>query len=220
MGLQPSGFIRSFRKDLERKLRGFTKFNHLALSWQQLNIDFEEFQKKIEDIDRRLATIFCQGFDDCSCLTSAVKVLCPQHGAACWGHRGVSALLWDALESQSQHLFLPQLVHMFSFLLERPVIKAELSPHYSALLEMFRAELEGVKVLYDTQISSPLPHGTGLAINKNMPPVAGQLKWALELQERLEGQYKDLFSIDHPYVWVTHGTWGRVWPCVCLLPLQ
>uniref|UniRef100_A0A672UUF5 Dynein heavy chain tail domain-containing protein n=1 Tax=Strigops habroptila TaxID=2489341 RepID=A0A672UUF5_STRHB len=127
-------------------------------------VDFAEFQKKIEDIDRRLATIFCQGFDDCSCLMSAVK-----------------------------------LVHMFSYLLERPVIKAELSPHYSALLEMFKAELEDVKVLYDTQISSPLPRGTGPAINKNMPPVAGQLKWALELQERLEGPYKDLFAIDHPY---------------------
>ncbi|XP_065549706.1 dynein axonemal heavy chain 17 [Lathamus discolor] len=139
------------------------KYDSLDPTEEQLNTDFAEFQKKIEDIDRRLATIFCQGFDDCSCLMSAVK-----------------------------------LVHMFSYLLERPVIKAELSPHYSALLEMFKAELEEVKVLYDTQISSPLPRGTGPAINKNMPPVAGQLKWALELQERLEGPYKDLFSIDHP----------------------
>uniref|UniRef100_A0A8B9GAX8 Dynein heavy chain tail domain-containing protein n=1 Tax=Amazona collaria TaxID=241587 RepID=A0A8B9GAX8_9PSIT len=127
-------------------------------------VDFAEFQEKIEDMDRRLATIFCQGFHDCSSLMSAGK-----------------------------------LVHMFSYLLERPVIKAELSPHYSALLEMFKAELEDVKVLYDTQISSPLLRGTGPAINKNMPPVAGQLKWASELQERLEGPYKDLFSINHPY---------------------
>uniref|UniRef100_A0A8C6JJL6 Dynein heavy chain tail domain-containing protein n=1 Tax=Melopsittacus undulatus TaxID=13146 RepID=A0A8C6JJL6_MELUD len=128
-------------------------------------VDFAEFQQRIEDIDRRLATIFCQGFEDCSCLMSAVK-----------------------------------LVHMFSYLLERPVIRAELASHYSALLEMFKAELEDVKLLYDTQISSPLPRGTGPAINKNMPPVAGQLEWALELQKRLEGSYKDLFSIDHPYV--------------------
>ncbi|KAM4674546.1 dynein axonemal heavy chain 17-like [Amazona ochrocephala] len=161
------------------------KYDSLDPTEEQLTTDFAEFQEKIEDMDRRLATIFCQGFHDCSCLMSAGK-----------------------------------LVHMFSYLLERPVIKAELSPHYSALLEMFEAELEDVKVLYDTQISSPLLRGTGPAINKNMPPVAGQLKWALELQERLEGPYKDLFSIDHPYVWVTHGTRGRVWPCVCLLPLQ
>ncbi|XP_062482469.1 dynein axonemal heavy chain 17 isoform X3 [Pezoporus occidentalis] len=139
------------------------KYDSLDPTEEQLNTDFAEFQKKIEDIDRRLAAIFSQGFDDCSCLMSAVK-----------------------------------LVQMFSYLLERPVIKAELSPHYSALLEMFKAELEDVKVLYDTQISSPLPHGTGPAINKNMPPVAGQLKWALELQERLEGQYRGLFSINHP----------------------
>ncbi|XP_061233427.1 dynein axonemal heavy chain 17 isoform X1 [Neopsephotus bourkii] len=139
------------------------RYDSLDPTEEQLNTDFVEFQKRIEDIDRRLATILCQGFQGCSCLTSAVK-----------------------------------LVHMFSHLLERPLVKAALSPHYSALLGMFKAELEDVKVLYDTHISSPLPRGTGPAISKNMPPVAGQLRWALELQERLQGPYKDLFSINHP----------------------
>uniref|UniRef100_A0A8C0BA58 Dynein axonemal heavy chain 17 n=1 Tax=Buteo japonicus TaxID=224669 RepID=A0A8C0BA58_9AVES len=129
---------------------------------------FAEFQKKIQDADRRLATIFCQGFDDCNCLASSVK-----------------------------------LVHMFASLLERPLIKAEVSPYYSALLGMFKAELENVKVLYDAQTASPPLHRGSPAINKNMPPVAGQLKWALELQQRLEGPHRDLFAISHPYVQVT-----------------
>uniref|UniRef100_A0A8B9NMP8 Dynein axonemal heavy chain 17 n=1 Tax=Accipiter nisus TaxID=211598 RepID=A0A8B9NMP8_9AVES len=129
----------------------------------KLNKDFAEFQKKIQDADRRLATIFCQGFDDCKCLASAVK-----------------------------------LVHMFASLLERPLIKAEVSPYYSALLGMFKAELENVKVLYDAQTASPPLHRGSPAINKNMPPVAGQLKWALELQQRLEGPHRDLFAISHP----------------------
>uniref|UniRef100_A0A8D0EXS5 Dynein axonemal heavy chain 17 n=1 Tax=Strix occidentalis caurina TaxID=311401 RepID=A0A8D0EXS5_STROC len=128
-----------------RPLKSFCSY------WQQLNKDFAEFQKKIQDVDKRLATIFCQGFDDCNCL----------------------------------------LVHMFTSLLERPLIKAEVSPCYSALLGMFKAELENVKVLYDARSWG------GPTIHKNMPPVAGQLQWALELQQRLEGTHRDLFAIDH-----------------------
>ncbi|NWI70492.1 DYH17 protein, partial [Todus mexicanus] len=134
------------------------KYDPLDPAEEELNKDFAEFQKKIEDLDRRLATILCQAFDDCNCLASALK-----------------------------------LVHMFISLLERPLIKAEVSSCYSALLGMFKAELENVEILYDAQVASPPP-----AINKNMPPVAGQLKWALELQQRLEVLHKDLFAIDHP----------------------
>ncbi|XP_040979289.1 LOW QUALITY PROTEIN: dynein heavy chain 17, axonemal [Aquila chrysaetos chrysaetos] len=139
------------------------KYDPLDPAEEKLDKDFAEFQKKIQDADRRLATIFCQGFNDCNCLASAVK-----------------------------------LVHMFASLLERPLIKAEVSPHYSALLGMFKAELENVKALYDAQTASPPLHRGGPAINKNMPPVAGQLKWALELQQRLEGPHRDLFAISHP----------------------
>lgn len=87
---------------------------------------------------------------------------------------------------------------MFAPILERPLLKAEVSPCYSVLLGMFKAELEHVKVLFDAQTSAPLPD-----IHKNMPLVAGQLKWALELQQRLEGPHRDLFTINHPYVQVT-----------------
>ncbi|XP_009879601.1 PREDICTED: dynein heavy chain 17, axonemal [Charadrius vociferus] len=139
------------------------KYDPLDPAEEQFNKDFAEFQKKIQDVDRRLATIFCQGFDDCNCLESAVK-----------------------------------LVHMFASLLERPLIKAEVSPYYSSLLGMFKAELENVKVLYDAQTASPQLPGGNPAINKNMPPVAGQLKWALELQQRLKGPHRNLFAIDHP----------------------
>uniref|UniRef100_A0A8C8AZP1 Dynein axonemal heavy chain 17 n=1 Tax=Otus sunia TaxID=257818 RepID=A0A8C8AZP1_9STRI len=135
------------------------KYDPLDPAEGQLNKDFAEFQKKIQDMDKQLATIFCQGFDDCNCLASTMK-----------------------------------LVHMFSSLLERPLIKAEVSPCYSALLGMFKAELENVKALYDARSWG------GPTVHKNMPPVAGQLQWALELQQRLEGMHRDVFAIDHPYV--------------------
>ncbi|XP_010211142.1 PREDICTED: dynein heavy chain 17, axonemal, partial [Tinamus guttatus] len=139
------------------------KYDPLDPAEEQLDKDFAEFQNKIQDFDRRLTTIFCQGFDDCNSMASAVK-----------------------------------LVHMFSSLLERPLIKAEVSPYYSALLEMFNTELDNAKTMYDAQIAAAKAAGGIPPINKNMPPVAGQLKWALELQERLEGPRKDLWAIDHP----------------------
>ncbi|XP_075374780.1 dynein axonemal heavy chain 17-like [Mycteria americana] len=159
-------------EEVSELIKGFAdcRYDPLDPAEEQLNKDFAEFQEKIQDVDRRLATIFCQGFDDCNCLASAVK-----------------------------------LVHMFASLLERPLIKAEVSPYYSALLGMFSAELDDVKALYDAQTASPPPCGGGPPtdknmppINRNMPPVAGQLKWALELQQRLEGPHRDLFAIDHP----------------------
>ncbi|NXC57105.1 DYH17 protein, partial [Aleadryas rufinucha] len=139
------------------------KYDPLDPDEEQWNRDFEEFQKKVEDANKQLAAIFCQGFDDCNRLSAAVK-----------------------------------LVHMFASVLERPLIKAEASPCHLALLGMFEAELESVKALYDTRTVSLPPPGGAPAVHKNMPPVAGQLQWALELRQRLEGPYKDLLAIDHP----------------------
>ncbi|KAM6297472.1 dynein axonemal heavy chain 17 [Aegotheles albertisi] len=152
-------------EEVSEIIKGFAdcKYDPLDPAEEQWNKDFAEFQKKIQDVDRRLATIFCQGFDECNCLASAVK-----------------------------------LVHMFAPLLERPLVKAEVAPCYSALLEMFNAELEKVKELYDAQMAPLPPRAEGLPADKNVPPVAGQLKWALELQQQLREPHKDLFAIAHP----------------------
>ncbi|NWV29438.1 DYH17 protein, partial [Origma solitaria] len=139
------------------------KYDPLDPDEEQWNRDFAEFQKKVEDANKQLAAIFCQGFDDCNRLSAAVK-----------------------------------LVHMFASMLERPLIRAEASPCYLALLGLFEAELESVKALYDTRTVSLPPPGGAPAVHKNMPPVAGQLKWALELQQQLEEPHKDLLAIDHP----------------------
>ncbi|XP_015272477.1 PREDICTED: dynein heavy chain 17, axonemal [Gekko japonicus] len=140
------------------------KYDPLDPADEQFVEDFADFQIKIQDLDRRLATIFYQGFVDCSGLESAVKQ-----------------------------------VHMFVSLLERPLIKADAAAHYSTLLEMFNVELDNAKILYDVQIATKSKDGVP-PISKNMPPVAGQLKWALELQERLQIPFKDLQAIDHPVV--------------------
>ncbi|XP_040542548.1 dynein axonemal heavy chain 17 isoform X5 [Gallus gallus] len=135
------------------------KYDPLDPEDEQLNQDFTEFQSKIRDLDRRMATILCQGFGDCNSLGAAVK-----------------------------------LVHMFSSLLERPLLRAAVSPQCSVLLATFGAELDDVKRLFDTWTRS----GATVPLHANMPPVAGQLQWALELQQRLQGTHRELFAINHP----------------------
>ncbi|XP_039082400.1 dynein heavy chain 17, axonemal [Hyaena hyaena] len=138
------------------------KYDPLDPGDSSFDDDYADFETKIQDLDRRLATIFCQGFDDCNSIESCAKLL-----------------------------------HMCGGLLERPLILAEVVPRYSVMLELFDTELDNAKSLYDAQLAAAAA-GTIPPIHKNLPPVAGQLKWSLELQERLEAPMRDLKYIDHP----------------------
>ena len=44
------------------------------ICFQSFDDDYADFETKIQDLDRRLATIFCQGFDDCNSIESSAKV--------------------------------------------------------------------------------------------------------------------------------------------------
>ncbi|XP_008011290.3 dynein axonemal heavy chain 17 [Chlorocebus sabaeus] len=138
------------------------KYDPLDPGDSNFDHDYADFEIKIQDLDRRLATIFCQGFEDCSSIESSAKLL-----------------------------------YMCGGLLERPLILAEVVPRYSVMLELFDAELDNAKILYDAQMAAS-EEGKIPLIHKNMPPVAGQLKWSLELQERLEVSMKHLTHIEHP----------------------
>uniref|UniRef100_A0A8W4FMS4 Dynein axonemal heavy chain 17 n=1 Tax=Sus scrofa TaxID=9823 RepID=A0A8W4FMS4_PIG len=104
--------------------------------------DYADFETKIQDLDRRLATIFCQGFDDCSSIESCARVRVA----------GVPSVRRGAGQHQG------------------PVRRPD----------------------------GGLGRWEHPPIHKNMPPVAGQLKWSLELQERLEAPMRDLKHIEHP----------------------
>ena len=45
-----------------------------SICFQSFDDDYADFETKIQDLDRRLATIFCQGFDDCNSIESSAKV--------------------------------------------------------------------------------------------------------------------------------------------------
>lgn len=90
--------------------------------------DFENFKKKIFEMDMKLAAILCQAFEDCSNLESIFKV---------W--KGIIyeifTLLWRF-----------QLISIVGSVLERPLIKAEFTNKYTKILDMLRAEISTAEV--------------------------------------------------------------------------
>ncbi|KAK3559476.1 hypothetical protein QTP86_013663 [Hemibagrus guttatus] len=93
-----------------------------------------------------------------------------------------------------------KLFEMFGFVLKRPLLQSLISSKYKKLLEMFSVELDRIKRIYDAHmITLEICHGAR-PVAKNMPPIAGQLKWAKELKERLQIQMKSIRAIHHMYM--------------------
>jgi len=53
---------------------GEKSYDALELDEKEFLSDYEVFTSHIEDFDKRLASIICQGFEDCSELESAFRV--------------------------------------------------------------------------------------------------------------------------------------------------
>ena len=99
----------------------------------------------------------------------------------------------------------PQLIDMMGPLLKRPVIHNNFKGKYPVLVRMVNEELDAIKTVYDSQLSlaqSP----SGPHVHKNMPKVAGVLRWSQELRERTNLAVEKLRDIEHGYACV----------CVCV----
>jgi dynein heavy chain len=65
---------------------------------------------------------------------------------------------------------------------------------------MFEEELDQSKIIFDDQMFTKGTEATP-PINKNMPPVAGALKWSNELRERITKPMQALkLSLNHGLV--------------------
>ena len=84
---------------------------------------------------------------------------------------------------------------MMGTLLERPIIRENFKYKSALLLEMVNKEMDAVKKLFDYQLS--LAQTTGPVINKNMPRVAGVLKWCQEIRERVHLSIDKLRAVNH-----------------------
>ena len=95
---------------------------------------------------------------------------------------------------------------MFDFIMERPHIQSQMYCKYKELVEMFSCDLDRTKLVYDAQLAAT-ELGRGIPpIAKNMPLIAGQLKWAQEMRARIEMPMKSFKALCHPYVTCCHLT--------------
>uniref|UniRef100_A0A7M4EWH0 Dynein axonemal heavy chain 9 n=1 Tax=Crocodylus porosus TaxID=8502 RepID=A0A7M4EWH0_CROPO len=124
-------------------------------------VDASNFKQQVEDMDRRLGTIFCQAFDDASDLEHAFKLL-----------------------------------DMFGSLLERPLIAADAANKYPLLITMFDRDLEDAKMIYSRHIQKEMELGYA-PVHRNMPFVAGALRWAQELRDRIQFPFSNFRHITH-----------------------
>ena len=90
-----------------------------------------------------------------------------------------------------------QLVDIFLTLLERPLIKEDFDKNYPRLITMMEEELAASKDIYDFNIKIYNEKGK-MAIHKNMPKIAGGLKWKEELKQRIVVPMTRLKQIEHP----------------------
>ncbi|KAG9277586.1 dynein heavy chain 11, axonemal-like [Astyanax mexicanus] len=88
-----------------------------------------------------------------------------------------------------------KLLQIFGTLLERPRVHQLFSPNYTVLLTMFQEEVNICQKILDTH-RERLRNGCPV-LGKNMPTVAGNLKWSQELRERILTSRSNLNQLTH-----------------------
>ncbi|KAF7661524.1 hypothetical protein LDENG_00258930 [Lucifuga dentata] len=86
-----------------------------------------------------------------------------------------------------------KLLKLFDTLLERPRIHQLFSPNYNVLLAMFNQETDHCQFILDQHRDRV--HSGCAALGKNMPTVAGNLKWSQELRNRILTNRSNLIQL-------------------------
>ena len=87
-----------------------------------------------------------------------------------------------------------KLLQIFGSLIQRSLIAQELSDRMPILVDLLNTEMDESKVIYTKQMGRIAKNGKA-SVDKNMPPMCGQLKWANELKAKQK-------SISHKFVLV------------------
>ncbi|KAM9424094.1 dynein axonemal heavy chain 9 isoform 2-T2 [Pholidichthys leucotaenia] len=90
-----------------------------------------------------------------------------------------------------EHAF--KVLDMFGSLLERPSVATDALDRYPWLVSMFDKELDCCKLLYDKHVQA-----AERRVNKNMPAVAGGLRWAQELRQRIQVPFSKFRHLSYP----------------------
>ena len=90
-----------------------------------------------------------------------------------------------------------KLLQIFGSLIQRSLIAQELSDRMPILVDLLNTEMDESKTIYQKQMSRIAKNGKA-SVDKNMPPMCGQLKWANELKAK-KIDIPDIFN-SFPYV--------------------
>ncbi|EPQ13414.1 Dynein heavy chain 9, axonemal [Myotis brandtii] len=156
--------VQQMDHEFQEMCRVFSESCHDCLDPQGMEFenDVSKFNQRVEDLDRRLGTIFIQAFDDAPDLEHAFKLL-----------------------------------DIAGNLLERPLVARDASDKYLVLLQMFNKELDTVRTIYSQRVQEEAELGFS-PVHKNMPSMAGGLRWAQELRQRIQGPFANFGRLTHP----------------------
>ncbi|KAI3381366.1 hypothetical protein SNEBB_008024 [Seison nebaliae] len=88
-------------------------------------------------------------------------------------------------------------LHVFGNIVERPLIQKEFEAKYPIILTMIDKNIDDVKKIYEEQMEREKIMGK-IDLHRAMPKVAGSLRWASELKERLVSAKTGFEAIHHP----------------------
>ena len=105
--------------------------------------------------------------------------------------RRLVTIFIQAIDDCSTLDSLYKFIQVVSHLIERPIIKSEMSSKLIILIKYLNEELDIVKILFDKGIKS---------IDKYYPPVAGRLWWLYKLKQRIFRHGENFKLLEHEMV--------------------
>ncbi|KAI8492613.1 Dynein heavy chain 9, axonemal, partial [Branchiostoma belcheri] len=112
--------------------------------------------------------------------------------------RRLGAIICQAFDDCSGIEAIFKLLDIFGSLLERPIITEDTNSRYPTILSMYDRDLDTAKQMYDRYMTEEKANGGIPPVHKNMPPIAGALKWTQELRDRITQPMSNLKNLNHP----------------------
>ncbi len=152
--------------------------------------DFNEFKVYVMDLDFRLSSVITQAFEDCNSLTSIFKVKYFNYiyiKKSLYRYKNIKKIFFYKIK---------KLIIMLGSLLERKKIRNDFESHFNKLISLVDNEMDTVKKLFDIQ--KTLKDDTDeIVVQRNMPKVAGTLKWCQELKDRATVPFESMKKLDY-----------------------
>lgn len=82
-------------------------------------------------------------------------------------------------------------------LLERDMIKHIFDSKYPLIVDVMMNEMDTAKEIYDEQVARMKTEGE-IMRHKNMPKIAGSLRWTRELRLRISKPMAEFKNLEHP----------------------